>query len=90
MRRTVTLVRQSQQPTHAPDVCLYPVILLPFHHLWCRVHVGTTICVENFRFLYVSSKTKVCQKGDTFMLPCYYIFQLCKFQLEEGVSGPPN
>lgn len=54
----------SQQPTHAPDVCLCPIILLSLHHLWRRVHVRTTICVEKFRFIYVSSKTKICQKRD--------------------------
>lgn len=66
MRRTVTVVYwvNFQQPTHAPDVCLCPIILLSLHHLWRRVHVRTTICVEKFRFLHVSSKTKICQKGD--------------------------
>lgn len=66
MRRTVTVVYwvNFQQPTHAPNVCLCPIILLSLHHLWRRVHVRTTICVEKFRFLHVSSKTKICQKGD--------------------------
>lgn len=67
MRRTVTVVYwfNSQPPTHAPDVCLCPIILLSLHHLWRCVHVRTTICVEKFRFPHVSSKTKICQKGDT-------------------------